>query len=281
MTCPNSDQRSEAERLLRAALDKNDAEFYPGQWEAIERLVVHRERLLVVQRTGWGKSMVYFLATRLLRDRGRGPALLVSPLLALMRNQIQSALRIGIRACTTNSANASEWREIGALLESAGRHTPEGNSLLIEKGGIALNIEDLDERSRDLRAILEIRMNAARHSEVRLVALPFTDVTGKDNPVDVETSDRLRQNESLVPEPAMPAVGKESVFWEGTVWPLLHDLLIERLEVTKRDVATMLGVLPVQADAWLALAVEQGKVHKQLRPVRFTLAQERQMKLLP
>lgn len=65
------------------------AEFRPGQWEAIDALVNRRERLLVVQRTGWGKSSVYFIATRILRDRGRGPTLIVSPLLALMRNQIE------------------------------------------------------------------------------------------------------------------------------------------------------------------------------------------------
>jgi superfamily II DNA helicase RecQ len=69
--------------------------FHPGQWEAIEALVAGRKRLLVVERTGWGKSIVYFIATRLLRDRGAGCTLLISPLLALMRNQIAAAKRIG------------------------------------------------------------------------------------------------------------------------------------------------------------------------------------------
>ncbi|MDG4552373.1 MAG: RecQ family ATP-dependent DNA helicase [Candidatus Contendobacter sp.] len=98
-----------ARQLLRRVLDHPLADFHPGQWEAIDGLVNRRERLLVVQRTGWGKSMVYFLATRLLRDQGLGPTLIVSPLLALMRNQIEAAERLGIRALTINSANRDDW----------------------------------------------------------------------------------------------------------------------------------------------------------------------------
>ena len=86
-----------------------DATFHEGQLEAIEALVDHGQRVLVVQRTGWGKSAVYFLATRLLRDQGRGPTLLVSPLLALMRNQIEAAERIGLRAASLNSSNTDDW----------------------------------------------------------------------------------------------------------------------------------------------------------------------------
>ena len=96
---------------LRRALNDPEATFRDGQWEAIEALVMRRERLLVVQRTGWGKSSVYFIATRLLRDAGRGPTLIVSPLLALMRNQIEAAERIGIRALTINSTNTHDWPE--------------------------------------------------------------------------------------------------------------------------------------------------------------------------
>lgn len=84
-------------------------DFRPGQWEAIEAVALRRKRVLVVQRTGWGKSLVYFLATRLLREAGAGPTLLISPLLSLMRNQIEMAARIGIRAVTINSANQKEW----------------------------------------------------------------------------------------------------------------------------------------------------------------------------
>lgn len=96
-------------RNLRSALDDPRAEFRDSQWEAIESLVERNARLLVVQRTGWGKSLIYFLATRLLRDRGSGPSLLISPLLALMRNQIVAAGRLGIRAVTMNSSNPDEW----------------------------------------------------------------------------------------------------------------------------------------------------------------------------
>jgi len=98
--------RDQAGSLLRQALGIADADFRPGQWEAIDALVNRREKLLVVQRTGWGKSSVYFIATRILRDRGAGPTLIVSPLLALMRNQIEAAERLRIKALTvTNQSN--------------------------------------------------------------------------------------------------------------------------------------------------------------------------------
>ncbi len=102
-------ERVEALELLRRALANAQAQFRSGQWEAIDALVNHRKKLLVVQRTGWGKSSVYFIATRLLRDRGRGPTLIISPLLALMRNQIESAERLGLEALTINSANREDW----------------------------------------------------------------------------------------------------------------------------------------------------------------------------
>ncbi|MCU0666971.1 MAG: RecQ family ATP-dependent DNA helicase [Candidatus Omnitrophica bacterium] len=104
--------RYQALKLLRQALDQPSAEFREGQWEAIERLVNHKKRLLVVQRTGWGKSLVYFIATRIFRNRGEGVTLIVSPLLALMRNQIQAAERLGIRALTINSTNRTEWPQL-------------------------------------------------------------------------------------------------------------------------------------------------------------------------
>ncbi|MCY4661651.1 MAG: DEAD/DEAH box helicase [Acidobacteria bacterium] len=104
--------RATALVLLRRQLDDDRADFRPGQWEAIDSIVNDRARLLVVQRTGWGKSSVYFIATRMLRDLGRGPTLIVSPLLALMRNQIAAAERLGIRAVTINSTNREEWRTV-------------------------------------------------------------------------------------------------------------------------------------------------------------------------
>ncbi|MBW8015897.1 MAG: ATP-dependent DNA helicase RecQ, partial [Planctomycetes bacterium] len=97
--------------FLRTALNDPEADFRHGQWESIERLL-DSQRTLVVQRTGWGKSMVYFLATKLLRDQGKGPTLLISPLLSLMRNQLEAAGRIGIRAETINSSNTDDWEPI-------------------------------------------------------------------------------------------------------------------------------------------------------------------------
>jgi ATP-dependent DNA helicase RecQ len=104
--------KTESLRHLRIGLDDPSADFRPSQFEAIENLVSDQKRVLVVQRTGWGKSLVYFIATRILRDQGKGPTLLVSPLLALMRNQIQMAERIGIRAATINSENQDSWSSV-------------------------------------------------------------------------------------------------------------------------------------------------------------------------
>ena len=104
--------------LLRSLTGEPGAVFRPHQLEAIEALVRDRRRVLLVQRTGWGKSAVYFIATRLLRDEGAGPTLLVSPLLALMRNQIEAAERMGVRAATINSANRDEWEEIEDSIKS-------------------------------------------------------------------------------------------------------------------------------------------------------------------
>jgi len=94
------------------------AEFRDGQWEAIDLVANRRQRLLVVQRTGWGKSIVYFIAAKILRDAGAGPALLISPLLSLMRNQIRAAEQLGIRAATIHSENLAEWAEVESALQA-------------------------------------------------------------------------------------------------------------------------------------------------------------------
>jgi ATP-dependent DNA helicase RecQ len=111
-----TDVRADAERHLRALVGRDDAVLRDDQWAAIEALVVERRRSLVVQRTGWGKSAVYFVATLLLRAEGAGPTVIVSPLLALMRNQIAAAERAGIRAVTINSTNNEQWEEIQAAV---------------------------------------------------------------------------------------------------------------------------------------------------------------------
>jgi ATP-dependent DNA helicase RecQ len=104
--------RRDAEAHLRALVGSEDAELREDQWRAIEALAVGHQRALVVQRTGWGKSAVYFVATLLLRAEGAGPTVIVSPLLALMRNQIAAAERAGIRAVTINSTNTESWEPI-------------------------------------------------------------------------------------------------------------------------------------------------------------------------
>ncbi|MCK0114162.1 RecQ family ATP-dependent DNA helicase [Ornithinimicrobium sp. F0845] len=101
--------RDQALQALRRLVGRDDADFRDGQLEAVEALVERRERVLVVQRTGWGKSAVYFVATALRRQQGAGPTVIVSPLLALMRDQIEAARRAGITAVSMNSANAEEW----------------------------------------------------------------------------------------------------------------------------------------------------------------------------
>ena len=104
--------RDRAERHLQALVGAPEARLREDQWVAIRALVVDQARALVVQRTGWGKSAVYFVATALLRESGAGPTVIVSPLLALMRNQIAAAERAGIRAVTVNSANAQDWGQV-------------------------------------------------------------------------------------------------------------------------------------------------------------------------
>jgi ATP-dependent DNA helicase RecQ len=103
--------REEAEAVLRR-LAGPAAVLREDQWTAIEALVADRRRVLCVQRTGWGKSAVYFVATALLRELGEGPTVIVSPLLALMRNQIEAAERLGLRAYTVNSTNRDDWDDV-------------------------------------------------------------------------------------------------------------------------------------------------------------------------
>lgn len=111
--------REEAEERLRA-LAGDHATLRDDQWTAIKSLVMDRRRTLVVQRTGWGKSAVYFIATALLRELGEGPTVIISPLLALMRNQIAAAERAGIHAVSVNSVNPGEWEKIyGQVAEGA------------------------------------------------------------------------------------------------------------------------------------------------------------------
>ncbi|MFI0407894.1 RecQ family ATP-dependent DNA helicase [Actinomadura sp. 3N508] len=146
--------RDDAERCLRALAGEH-ARLRDDQWTAISALVVERRRALVVQRTGWGKSAVYFVATRLLRDRGAGPTVIVSPLLALMRNQIDAARRAGIHARTINSSNTGDWEqifteveegEVDVLLVSPERlNNPEFRDLVLPKLAAGAGLVVVDE----------------------------------------------------------------------------------------------------------------------------------------
>src|SRR5436190_3794880 len=131
-------ERAAATELLKQMLGPA-AQFREGQWEAIDLIANRRQRLLVVQRTGWGKSLVYFLAAKILRDAGAGPALLISPLLSLMRNQILAAQKLGIRAVTIHSENLADWAQVETALAANEVDvlmvSPErlGNSQFLEK----------------------------------------------------------------------------------------------------------------------------------------------------
>ena len=104
--------KNECLELLNISLNCSNANFRENQWEAIESLTVKGKKILVIERTGWGKSTVYFLATKILRRQGFGLTLIISPLLALMRNQIYSAERLQTKADSINSSNIEDWPNI-------------------------------------------------------------------------------------------------------------------------------------------------------------------------
>ncbi|OEV04638.1 RecQ family ATP-dependent DNA helicase [Streptomyces oceani] len=116
----DADLRSRADAVLSRLVSgaEDTVRLHDDQWRAVEALVVERRRTLAVQRTGWGKSAVYFVATALLRTRGYGPTVIVSPLLALMRNQIAAAESAGIRARTISSANPTEWELVRSEIDA-------------------------------------------------------------------------------------------------------------------------------------------------------------------
>jgi ATP-dependent DNA helicase RecQ len=146
--------RARADEILQLLVG-HPCQLHADQWSAIEALVVDRRRALVVQRTGWGKSAVYFVATALLRAAGAGPTVIVSPLLALMRNQIAAAARAGVHAATVNSTNVQDWTatfgavrrgEIDVLLVSPERlNNPEFRDEILPQLGAACGLLVVDE----------------------------------------------------------------------------------------------------------------------------------------
>ncbi len=120
----NTDLRTAADAVLARLVgdDTGTARLRDDQWRAIEALVADKRRALVVQRTGWGKSAVYFVATALLRAQGSGPTVIVSPLLALMRNQVDAAARAG-------SAPAPSTPPTARSGTPSGRRSRQGTSM--------------------------------------------------------------------------------------------------------------------------------------------------------
>ncbi|MFE0808927.1 RecQ family ATP-dependent DNA helicase [Streptomyces sp. NPDC058794] len=153
----NADLRTAADAVLARLVGdaSGGARLRDDQWRAIEALVAEGRRALVVQRTGWGKSAVYFVATALLRERGAGPTVIVSPLLALMRNQVEAAARAGIRARTINSSNTEDWDaiqdeiaagEVDVLLVSPERlNNPDFRDQVLPKLSAATGLLVVDE----------------------------------------------------------------------------------------------------------------------------------------
>ena len=124
--------RAQWREVLRRAVGNPAADFHPGQWEAMDALVNQRKKLLMVERIGWGKSLVYFLSAKMMREKGMGPTIIISPLLALMRNQIASARRFGVTAASINSTNIEEWDAVSTRL-----HRDEIDCLLISPERLA------------------------------------------------------------------------------------------------------------------------------------------------
>ena len=104
--------------FLRKSLLNKNISFREGQYEAIDAVVNKRKKVLVVQKTGWGKSIVYFISTKFLRQCGYGLTIIISPLLALMRNQIESAKKLGLNIATINSSNIDHWNEVKSSILS-------------------------------------------------------------------------------------------------------------------------------------------------------------------
>jgi ATP-dependent DNA helicase RecQ len=238
---PQRTEKREALQLLQTALANPAAEYRDGQWEAIDALVNHRQKLLVVQRTGWGKSSVYFISTKILRDRGMGPAVIVSPLLALMRNQIESARRLGVIAETINSSNEKDWadikdrflkRHIDCLLISPERLANDKFiSEVLQPISINISLLVVDEAhcisdwGHDFRPDYRRIVNILRHLPVNTPVLCTTATANNRVIEDIQTQ--------------------------------LGNIQIQRGPLSRKSLALQTMVLPDQASrlAWLAKAI--------------------------
>ncbi len=233
--------RAQAQRLLQTALANPSAEFREGQWEAIDALVNHRQKLLVVQRTGWGKSSVYFISTRIFRDRGMGPTIIVSPLLALMRNQIESAQRLGIVAETMNSTNTADWQEVTRRIL-----TNQIDCLLISPERLANDgfIETVLQPIADRIALMVI-------DEAHCIS----DWGHDFRPDYRRIVNILRQLPANTPVLGTTATANDRVVEDIQIQ--LGDIQIHRGPLTRESLALQAMVLPDQASrlAWLAQVI--------------------------
>ncbi|MFT6401500.1 MAG: ATP-dependent DNA helicase RecQ [Pseudohongiellaceae bacterium] len=261
--------RENAEQLLKASLSNSLAEFRDGQWEAINALVNQRKKLLVVQRTGWGKSSVYFIATKLLREQGYGPTIIVSPLLALMRNQIDAAQKIGVNAITVNSTNREEWdrltqqvlaNQVDCLLISPERLANEdfNNNLLVpiaERIGLMVVDEAhcISDWGHDFRPDYRRILNILQRMPSNMPVLGTTatannrvidDITSQLGDVEVQRGPLVRESLGLQTMPIQDAASR-------LVW--LSQVVAEQDQsgivyvLTKRDA--------IQVSNWL---IQQG-----------------------
>ncbi len=235
-------EKTDALKLLRLATNDLDVDFRRGQWEAIDALVNRRARLLVVERTGWGKSSVYFIATRILRNRGRGPTLIVSPLLALMRNQIDAACRLGIRALTINSANKEEWPRIRRAVREN-----EADALLISPERLAN-----DEFVASVLLPVAARIGLLVVDEAHCIS----DWGHDFRPDYRRLVGVLRRMPASVPILGTTATANDRVVED--VRTQLGDIDIQRGNLVRRTLALQKMRLPSQAErlAWLAERID-------------------------
>ena len=234
-------EKHEAQQLLQTALANPAAEFRNGQWEAIDALVNHRQKLLVVQRTGWGKSSVYFISTKIFRDRGMGPTIIISPLLALMRNQIESAQRLGIVAETMNSTNNDEWQSVTQRILNN-----EIDCLLISPERLANDnfIETVLQPIADRIALMVI-------DEAHCIS----DWGHDFRPDYRRITNILRQLPSNTPLLGTTATANDRVIED--IKSQLGDIKIHRGSLTRESLALQTMILPDQASrlAWLAQVI--------------------------
>ncbi|HEY0167991.1 MAG TPA: DEAD/DEAH box helicase [Jatrophihabitans sp.] len=266
--------REQAQARLRA-LAGPAAELREDQWRAIEALVVDRRRALVVQRTGWGKSAVYFVATALLRARGAGPTVIISPLLALMRNQIAAAEHAGIRAATINSTNLEDWAatyaqvrrgELDVLLLSPERlNNPDFRDQVLPRLAETCGLLVVDEAHcisdwghdfrpdfRRLRTLLPqlpdgIPVLATTATANSRVVADVTEVLGLGSPPDPSSSGL-----GSPPDPSAPGLGSPPD--PSAPGPRTDEVLVLRGSLDRESL--QLGVLSLASSAhrlaWLA-----------------------------